>query len=226
MSMASSDTLVPLAGFVLGYVAILLTPGPNVLAIGGLAALRGLRATLPLCAGIACGASVLALLICFAASWGRTSPAIDHGARAVAAGLLLYVAARLLLQRRADLTAHVALPARDALATFMAGLATAATNPITAAFFASQFLDALPDGAARAAALGVVPALALSFGLGVAFMLSRPAAQRLAMLWHTPIRVASATVIAAGAAIIGLPLLGVASDAGFLATAFAGLSNP
>jgi threonine/homoserine/homoserine lactone efflux protein len=223
MSMTSVDTLVPLAGFVLGYGAILLTPGPNVLAIGGLAALRGLRATLPLCAGIACGASVLALVICSAASWGRASSAIDQGARAIAAGLLLYVAARLLLQRRADSTAPAALTTRDALATFVAGMATAATNPITAAFFASQFLGALPDGAARATALGVVPALALSFGLGLAFMLSRPVAQRLAVLWHTPIRVASATVIAAGAAIIGLPLLGISSDA-FLTTAFARLS--
>jgi threonine/homoserine/homoserine lactone efflux protein len=226
--MTDTSHLVPLAGFVLGYGAILVTPGPNVLAIGSIATLRGLRATWPLCAGIACGASLLAACICAAASWGKTSSAIDHGARAVAAVLLLYVAARLVLRRPPDETESRALDlsTRDAIATFVAGVATAATNPITAAFFASQFLGALPDAASRAAALGVVPALALSFGLAVAYILSRPFAQRAVLVWHRPFRIASATVIAAGAAIVGLPLLGVASETGFPSAAFAGLTIP
>lgn len=226
--MTDTSHLVPLAGFIVGYGAILLTPGPNVLAIGGIATLRGLRATWPLCAGIACGASLLSASICTAASWGKTSSAIDHGARAVAAVLLLYVAARLILQRPPDdtLPRALALSTRDTVATFMAGVATAATNPMTAAFFASQFLGALPDRASRLAAVGMVPALALSFGLAVAFILSRPLARRVAIVWHRPIRIASAAVIAAGAAIVGLPLLGVAPDTGFLSAAFAGLTIP
>ena len=226
--MTDTSHLVPLAGFVVGYGAILVTPGPNVLAIGGIATLRGLRATWPLCAGIACGASLLSACICTAASWGKTSSAIDHGARAVAAVLLLYVAARLILRRPPDdaLPRALALSTRDTVATFMAGVATAATNPMTAAFFASQFLGALPDRASRLAAVGMVPALALSFGLAVAFILSRPLARRVAIVWHRPIRIASAGVIAAGAAIVGLPLLGFAPDTGFLSAAFAGLTIP
>jgi threonine/homoserine/homoserine lactone efflux protein len=54
------------AGFAAGYAAVLATPGPNVVAIGGLAALRGFRATLPLCAGIGTGALILAVYIQFA----------------------------------------------------------------------------------------------------------------------------------------------------------------
>lgn len=226
--MTHSSHLVPLAGFMLGYGAILVTPGPNVLAIGGIATLRGLRATWPLCAGIACGASLLAVGICTAASWGRASSVFDNGGRAIAALLLLYVAARLILRQPPGASEARAstLSTRDTMATFLAGAATAATNPITAAFFASQFLGALPDGPSRAAALGAVPALALSFGLAVAFLLSRPVAQRAVIVWHRPIRLACAIVIAVGAALVALPLLGVAREADLLSAALSGLAIP
>ena len=212
--MTNNALLMPVAGFVLAYAAILLTPGPNLFAIGGIAAMRGLRASLPLCAGIASGASLLSVTICSATEWGQASPMLEHSARAVAALLLLYVAARLLLRQppnQPDLRS-MALSARDKMATFLAGVATAATNPITAAFFASQFLGTLTDSAARAAALGLVPCLALLSGVTFGFLLSRPVAQRAAIIWHRPIRITSAAVIAIAATIVALPLLQGASD--------------
>jgi len=212
--MIEDTQLLPVAGFVLGYAPILVTPGPNTFAIGGIAALRGLRAVLPLCGGIATGASLLAAGICTATNWGRALPMIEQFARAVAVVLLLYVAARILFRQPPDQTGGqpLELSSGDKMATFLAGVATAVTNPITAAFFASQFLGALPDNAARMVALGMVPCLALSFGVTLGFVLSRPLAQRAAVLWHRPIRIASAAVIATAATIVGLPLLGIAPD--------------
>lgn len=226
--MTNNALLMPLAGFVFGYAAILLTPGPNLFAIGGIAALRGLRASLPLCAGIASGASLLSVAICGVTEWGRAWPMLQHSARAVAALLLLYVAARLLLRQSPNHTdpRSMALSARDKMATFLAGVATAATNPITAAFFASQFLGALPDSAARVAALGLVPCLALLSGVTFGFLLSRPVAQRAAIIWHRPIRIASAGVIALAATIVALPLLQGAWDLGSHPIVYSELALP
>jgi hypothetical protein len=48
-----------LAKFFAGYVVVLATPGPNLLAVAGIAALRGLREVWSLCLGIALGAGAL-----------------------------------------------------------------------------------------------------------------------------------------------------------------------
>jgi hypothetical protein len=50
---------IPVRDFLLAYLAILVTPGPNLLVIAGVAALRGLRGALPICLGIALGAGTL-----------------------------------------------------------------------------------------------------------------------------------------------------------------------
>lgn len=214
--MTADTQLIPVAGFALGYAAILMTPGPNTFAIGGIAALRGLRGALPLCAGIASGTSLLAVGICTATNLGQASPMIEQFGRAVAVVLMLYVAARILFRQPPNQAGGQALElsSRDKMATFLAGVATAVTNPITAAFFASQFLGTLPDDTTRMVALGTVPCLALSFGVTLGFVLSRPLAQRAAIVWHRPIRIASAAVFATAATIVGVPLLGVAPDLG------------
>jgi len=206
----TENTLMPLAGFIVGYAAILITPGPNLFSIGAIAALRGLRATLPLCLGIALGASVLAVGICTAVSLGRHSPMVEQLSRAAAFALLLYVAAQLLFRQPPKAIGKQALElsARDAIATFLAGVSTAVTNPITAAFFASQFLGALPDRTTRILALGLVPCLAMSFGVTLGFALSRPFAQRAATVWHRPIRFLAAAVLATTALIVAVPVLG------------------
>jgi len=212
----TENTLMPLAGFIVGYAAILITPGPNVLSIGAIAALRGLRATVPLCLGIALGAFVLAAAICAAVSLGQDSPIVAQLSRTAASALLLYVAAQLLFRQppKASGKQSLDLSARDAIATFLAGFATAATNPMTAAFFASQFLGALPDQATRIVALGLVPCLAMSFGVTLGFALSRPFAQRAATVWHRPIRFVAAAVLATTALIVAVPLLRSSPDIG------------
>lgn len=212
----------PVAGFIVGYAAILIAPGPNLLSIGAIAALRGLRATLPLCMGIALGASMLAVGICAAISLGRHSPMVEHVSRTAAFALLLYVAAQILFHRPKEASKQpLELSARDAIATFLAGVSTAVTNPITAAFFASQFLGALPDRATRMVALGLVPCLAMAFAVTLGFALSRPCAQRAATVWHRPIRLLAAAVLATTAIIVAVPLLRGAPDiqAGSTATA-------
>lgn len=49
-----------LTKFALGYLAVLAEPGPNMLAIDALAALRGFRGVLPVCCGIAAGVGCFA----------------------------------------------------------------------------------------------------------------------------------------------------------------------
>ena len=51
-----------LPAFILGYTAILAVSGPNMLALTGLAALRGFHAAAPFALGAASGATALALL--------------------------------------------------------------------------------------------------------------------------------------------------------------------
>jgi len=75
--------------FLVAYLAVLVMPGPNMLAIGGIAALRGFRAAIPFCFGIAAGAGTLAASL-FSA--GLVIPMNDFGqiiARIVSALLLL-----------------------------------------------------------------------------------------------------------------------------------------
>src|SRR4030095_11320667 len=211
--MTEAPTVV--TAFAVGYAAVLLAPGPNLFAIGAIAALKGLRAAIPLCAGIAVGASMLAVGICTAVSFG-SSPAIEQFGRVVSVALLLFVAVRILLRQppridvRKDAAAEVS--ARDAVALFLAGVSTAATNPITAAFFASHFLGALPDKLARAMVLGLVPCLSLLVGLTLCFVLSRPLVRRTAVAWHRPVRFAAAAVLAGMAMTVVLPLLREASE--------------
>jgi len=134
---------------------------------------------------------------------------VEHLSRAAAFALLLYVAAQLLFRQppKASGKQALELSARDAIATFLAGVSTAVTNPITAAFFASQFFGALPNRATRILALGLVPCLAMSFGVTLGFALSRPFAQRAATVWHRPIRFLAAAVLATTALIVATPLL-------------------
>ena len=62
--------------------------------------------------------------------------------------------------------------------------------------------------------VGLVPCLALLSGVTFGFLLSRPVAQRAAIIWHRPIRITSAAAIAIAATVLALPLLQDASDVG------------
>ncbi|MCA3421652.1 MAG: hypothetical protein INF81_01760, partial [Roseomonas sp.] len=52
-----------LGAFMLGYLLIMASPGPNMVAIGTIAALEGLASALPMIVGIACGAGGLASFV-------------------------------------------------------------------------------------------------------------------------------------------------------------------
>jgi len=52
-----------LGAFMLGYLLIMASPGPNMVAISTIAALEGLASALPMIAGIAFGVGVLARFV-------------------------------------------------------------------------------------------------------------------------------------------------------------------
>jgi threonine/homoserine/homoserine lactone efflux protein len=124
-----------LGSFILGYVAVLAVPGPNLLALGGLVALKGFRAAFPFGIGAVLGATILAGLtqvsiIAAATSSWRSVLSI------VGALLLLLVAARIALAVPEKATAAYAPKAR--FLEFASGLWTALVNPVSAAFFVGQ----------------------------------------------------------------------------------------
>jgi threonine/homoserine/homoserine lactone efflux protein len=89
-------------------------------------------------------------------------------------------------------------------AAFCAGFCTAATNPLTLAFFAAQSAAAGPLGAAT---LGGVAAMALGFYLGMAALMANGAARRAALRWQRPIRLASAAALLVSAGAMLRPLV-------------------
>lgn len=130
-----------LAGYFAGLGLVLVTPGPNLLLIGGLAALRGFRATLPVVCGLGCGAAVLGCSLYTAAGMLPDSAVWNALGRVIAAcflGALAWRLARAPTPGGApdDVAAH---------ADFSAGFATAVVNPVTGLFFAAQFVGPAGD---------------------------------------------------------------------------------
>ncbi|WP_043335401.1 hypothetical protein [Belnapia moabensis] len=184
--------------FLLAYLAILVTPGPNLLVIAGVAALHGARGALPACLGIALGAGTLNAALAATLQGAPAAPGWAAAGRLAAAALLLWAALAIARSRLPE-TGH-----RIGGAEFTAGFCAAATNPITAAFFAAQFLGplALLDAKVPLVPLAVT-ATALATSLGLAILLARPACQRLALAWHRPIRLAvTATLVAMAASVL------------------------
>ena len=164
------DAAVAAGRVLLGYAVVLATPGPNALAIGAVAALRGFAGAVPLCLGVACGAGTLAGLLCLALAGASPEPGRwgDAG-RVAGAVLLLYIALRLL---RREAPAAIDGGGGGRMVGFCGGFCTAVSNPITAAFFASQLAGVAGTASARASSgvlvvLGIV-AVALAHGLGLA----------------------------------------------------------
>jgi threonine/homoserine/homoserine lactone efflux protein len=184
-----------LSEFIVGYLVILATPGPNLLAIGGMAALRGQRGALPICLGVAMGTGALGTTLLVAVTiapgdgWDRTG-------RLVGAGLLGWLAISVARQRPPDEGAPMRIRVGK-VAAFGAGFFTAVTNPMTAAFFAAQFLGPLRDDEATIAVAPITAAsMALVYFTGVAALLARPAFGATIQRWHQPIRLTAAAVLA------------------------------
>lgn len=129
-----SDLLSPVLVFSFGYVLCLLAPGPNLMIIASVALQRGFWGSLPMCHGVTIGSLTLAAGIYWMASAIPAFESWDRAGRAVGAMLLLYMAWQLMFKSGA----HKPTPAHRT--DFMLGFVTASINPITGAFFASQFL--------------------------------------------------------------------------------------
>jgi threonine/homoserine/homoserine lactone efflux protein len=192
---------VELVEFLVGYCAVLATPGPNLFAIGTMAALHGLRGVTPLCVGVALGAGTLsaALLgtaqLISATTWWRTAGSV------IGAAMLLWVAFS--IGRQGPPESGVVPTRRREAAAVAIGFLTAVTNPVTAAFFAACFLGPL---AGRGPVLLAIPPLvtmaALSFSLGASRLLSQPAFRSALQRRHRPIRLAAAAVLVFMAAFV------------------------
>jgi threonine/homoserine/homoserine lactone efflux protein len=200
--MTSNATFQTIVGFALSYAGILVIPGPNMLAIGGIAALRGRRAALPFCIGMAIGAGLLALMLHQALSLSVALSGIALSGRAVGALLLALMALQLLRQRVPVGEVGPGRGEGPVFVAFGAGLCIAATNPLTGAFFLSQFLvmaTQLP-GPAQTCVLLMVPLEALGVALLAASLLGSSRARRAARAWHRPIRFLAAGALLALAA--------------------------
>lgn len=182
----------PLLAYLLGYAAIMAVPGPNMLAIASVAALRGLGCALALCLGLALGAGTLAavLLSLVLGQAAGSAVVLEFWGRVV--GALCQGAVALLILRMRPLTGE----APPSAGGFVAGFCTAATNPLTAAYFISQFLGPLgASGAAAELVVMVTVGLAFIVFSGVAAVLSRPGARRLAVRWNRPVRLVAAAAL-------------------------------
>lgn len=183
--------------FMLTYLVILAVPGPNMLAVAGLAALRGVGATLPVSVGLACGVATLALLM-----YGTVLAAQPHQwcrtMHFAGAGALAMLGVQVGIRRA---VAGTVPRCRGVAFGFAGGFCTAAFNPVSATFLATQFAGPLTAPGTAKAAILCVGCMSLLVSLGVAALLARPALQRLFLQWHRPVRlgVAGALVLLAAA---------------------------
>ncbi len=198
----------------LGYAVVLATPRPNAIAIGAVAAMRGFAGAVPLCLGVACGVGTVAALLCLALSGASPEPGRwgDAG-RIAGAALLLYVALRLVPRG----PAAAASGGGGRLVGFCGGFCTAASNPITAAFFASQFVGLA--GAASGPASGALVVLgaaaaALAHGLALAGLLARPGVRRAALAWHRPFCLVAVAALLVVAGLTVRPVIAIAGGPG------------
>jgi threonine/homoserine/homoserine lactone efflux protein len=161
------------------------------LLVGGAAAAAGVVGALPLCLGVSLGAGALCGALLVAAKWMPEIPQWEGAYRVLGGALLLWVAVSVLRQRMPGSAEHY--PRRGA--TLATGFCTAATNPISAAFFAAQFLGPLSVSPSALLAPGAIAAVVMSFMVVVALLLARPACRALALTWHRPIRITAALIL-------------------------------
>lgn len=185
-----------MATFALGYLLILLVPGPNMLALGALAGLRGMRGAMPLCLGMAAGAACLAALICVA-----LAPIAAGPEAAIAGATALLITAALLLPRR-EAGDPPAAPGsrRETVGGCAAGFLTALTNPVTAGYFAAQIGGPLADKPVLPVLPVLVGGVAVLWFAGCAGVLALPTPRRLLAARERQARIAAAAILAVLAA--------------------------
>jgi threonine/homoserine/homoserine lactone efflux protein len=203
-----SSTL--LLKFALGYFAILATPGPNMLTIGTMAALRGFRAALPFCLGVALGAGLVAgatslLLEAFAGSHR-----LEMVGRVVAGTLLMALAFRIICARAPRLSNQSLFSEPQMLNNWAVGLGTgffiALTNPVTAAYCFAQFIGPLAQSNVAPWAILLVATQALLFGLLTATLFAHPFMRHVAFTYHRPVCALSGMVLMSLGLLMLLPV--------------------
>ena len=122
--MASPADWRSLADFVLAYMVVLATPGPNMLLVGAAAALRGAAGALPLCIGVSLGAGALCGAVLLLVWLAPDGAGLDRAGRPLGAALLLWGAVS--VARRPPIDAsRLGRGGRAAAAGFAAGFCTA-----------------------------------------------------------------------------------------------------
>lgn len=192
-----------LMGFLFGYLLVLLAPGPNMIAIGCLAATEGLRGALPMLFGIQFGAVSLAAAVLSASDVlgaDTGSPTL----RLLAGLLLLGLAWSIARKRTGPDTTATAAPRRaegEGLQRFLAGYCTAASNPLTAAFFAASLVALRQSGGAAPVSalvvLGVISVMAGAWWLLLAWVMARPALRQRVLSREAAIRMVASCFITA-----------------------------
>ncbi|MCZ8140140.1 MAG: LysE family transporter [Acetobacteraceae bacterium] len=197
--------------FALGYFAILATPGPNMLTIGTMAALRGFRGALPFCLGVALGAGLVAgatslLLEAFAGSHR-----LEMVGRVVAGTLLMALAFRIICARAPRLSNQSLFSEPQMLNNWAVGLGTgffiALTNPVTAAYCFAQFIGPLAQSNVAPWAILLVATQALLFGLLTATLFAQPFMRHVAFTYHRPVCALSGMVLMSLGLLMLLPVM-------------------
>jgi threonine/homoserine/homoserine lactone efflux protein len=192
----------------LGYLLIMASPGPNMVAIGTIAALEGLASALPMIAGIACGAGSLASFVLAVSELMQVetlSPALQF----LAGLMLLTVAWAVSRTRNVAQTEGVANPRRggQGLALFLAGFSTAASNPITIAYFAAALVPisrvTVAEGGSSPTIVIIIVIAAALFWFACAVLMARPTMRGFVKKREGVIRTLAAALIA----VIALPML-------------------
>jgi threonine/homoserine/homoserine lactone efflux protein len=197
-----------LGAFMLGYLLIMASPGPNMVAIGTIAALEGLASALPMITGIAFGVGVLASFVLAVSELMQVetlSPALQF----LAGLMLLAVAWAVSRTRNFAQTEGAANPRRSSqgLALFLAGFTTAASNPITIAYFAAGLVPisraTVAEGGSSPTIVIIIVIAAALFWFACAVLMARPTMRGFVRKREGRIRAVAATLIA----VIALPML-------------------
>lgn len=188
------------------YAAVAAAPGPNTFAVGAQAALRGARATLPLCAGIAVGALLAALGGCAGASALGADERAQGAARALAAGALLALALRLAAPPpNAVARGPRRAPLPPGAGAFGLGLFAAVTNPVTWVYFSTACLG--PAGRGWGLVVAGAGAVALLNAVLLAALLGRPGPRAWAERHQARLRLGAGALLGGYAGWAVAPLL-------------------
>jgi threonine/homoserine/homoserine lactone efflux protein len=129
----------PYAQFFLGYILILITPGPNMMVVGTFAACRGLRGVLTLVVSIGLGAAILSFSMLVAVQLAAPTGEFKTMILVANVALLTFTACRIFRIKSLSpmgKSAPSGRPKQDFIIGFLCGF----FNPITAAYFLSQYL--------------------------------------------------------------------------------------